>query len=355
MRKFRLFFIGLGMIIGLFVLYIVGAIAWASMTDYEPSKEEYPELQGQATTQLDQDTVSLLVWNLGYGGLGKEADFFYDGGEMVRSPKEWVDANIKGITSILKAEVPHTDFFLLQEVDSLAKRSYEIDEVEAVMRLMPDFSYAFAKNYDVSYVPIPILEPMGGVLAGLLTTSRYHPISAVRHSFEGNYDWPTYLFFLDRCFLEMRFELASGKELVLINTHNSAYDDGSLKRTQMEQLQKVLLDEYKKGNYVIVGGDWNQFPPGYKGVGKFDMPQTQENKGLFISEDYPDKGWQWTYDPHSPTNRNLSAPFDADTTQRYIIDFCLTSPNIAPIKAEVIETGFAYSDHQPIRFQFRLR
>ena len=316
---------------------------------------EYPRLQGEAIQNLEKDTLNVLIWNLGYGGLGKDADFFYDGGAMVHSPREWVENNLTGIYGVIKAEVPKTDFFLFQEVDSIAARSYDIDEVEALVNLMPDFSYAFGKNYDVGYVPVPIFEPMGGVLGGLLTTSRYQPASVVRHAFKGNYDWPTYLFFLDRCFLEMRFQLSSGKDLVLINTHNSAYDDGSLKHAQMEQLREVLISEFQKGNYVIVGGDWNQFPPDYKGVDKFDMPRTAEIERLFVAKDYPATDWQWVYDPLHPTNRSLSAPFDADTTKRYILDFCLVSPNVEPLKAEGIETGFTYSDHQPVRFKFRLR
>ena len=63
----------------------------------------------------------------------------------------------------------------------------------------------------------------------------------------------------------LRTHLTGGGELVLINTHNSAYDDGSLKKAQMEQLKVVLVEEAAKGNFVIVGGDWNQFPAGFEG------------------------------------------------------------------------------------------
>ena len=36
MRKFRRFFIGLGFIAGAFILYLIGVITYASLTDYEP-------------------------------------------------------------------------------------------------------------------------------------------------------------------------------------------------------------------------------------------------------------------------------------------------------------------------------
>src|SRR3712207_7070413 len=44
-----------------------------------------------------------------------------------------------------------------------------------------------------------------------------------------------------------------------INTHCSAYDKGGkMKLEQMKYLSQFIDSEYKKGNYVLVGGDWNQ-------------------------------------------------------------------------------------------------
>ncbi|NJM15622.1 MAG: hypothetical protein HC896_09855 [Bacteroidales bacterium] len=68
---------------------------------------------------------------------------------------------------------------------------------------------------------------------------------------------------LDRCFLLQRFGLSNGKQLVVINTHNSAYDDGTLRNLQMNYLKTILKNEQASGNYIIVGGDWNQCPPGF--------------------------------------------------------------------------------------------
>src|SRR3712207_9581560 len=48
-----------------------------------------------------------------------------------------------------------------------------------------------------------------------------------------------------------------------INTHCSAYDKGGkMKLEQMKYLSQFIDSEYKKGNYVLVGGDWNQLMPG---------------------------------------------------------------------------------------------
>jgi len=69
---------------------------------------------------------------------------------------------------------------------------------------------------------------------------------------------------LDRCFLVNRYPLKNGKELLIVNTHNSAYDNGTLKKQEMAFLKQWLLDENNKGNYIVVGGDWNQCPPRFK-------------------------------------------------------------------------------------------
>ena len=51
------------------------------------------------------------------------------------------------------------------------------------------------------------------------------------------------------------------KQLVIINLHLEAYDDGSAREKQMKVLKDIMVKEYEKGNYVIVGGDFNQTFP----------------------------------------------------------------------------------------------
>ena len=55
-----------------------------------------------------------------------------------------------------------------------------------------------------------------------------------------------------------RYPTSDGHELVLINSHMSAYDKGGTSRAQqLALLTKVMSEERAKGNYVIAGGDWN--------------------------------------------------------------------------------------------------
>src|SRR5207249_144599 len=109
---------------------------------------------------------------------------------------------------------------------------------------------------------LPPWSAMGHVESGVLSFTRFQPQEATRYSLPGEFGWPKRPFWLDRCLLLFRFNLPSGKQLIVINQHLEAYDEGgSVKKLEMAFLKDLLLKEYEKGNYIIVGGDWNQCPP----------------------------------------------------------------------------------------------
>ena len=208
------------------------------------------------------------------------------------------------------------------------------------------------RNYDVFFVPIPVMSPYGRVLSGIATMSKTEPLSSTRHSFPGNYPWPKGTFMLDRCFLVSRYPLSNGKQLLVMNTHNSAYEDGSLRKGQMETLHGFLTAEYEKGNYLIVGGDWNQTPAGFN-------PQFEKNIfdtiGLsYIEHDYLPGDWTWFYDPAVPSNRRVAIPYDPEICPTTVIDYFLLSPNVEPINIHGVGMDFVPSDHQPVLAKVKL-
>jgi len=326
-------------------------LLYATIMDYSP-EEKITVFENETPDLLNHKSkISLMIWNIGYCGLNKEMDFFYDGGKNVRPSEEKVLENIKGVKSYLQ-DNENVDFILLQEVDKYSKRSYYTNQFDSVSDLFKDKNCTFGKNYDVFFVPTPPTEPMGKVESGLMTIGKYKPNSSVRHSFPGNYDWPTNLFMLDRCFLVNRYNLTNDKELLIINTHNSAYDDGGLKEQQMEYLKKFIKAEYKKGNYIIVGGDWNQCPPNFKSNYKENI-QDNDNR-TDIASDFI-KRYKWLYDNSLPTNRRVTAPYEKGETLTTVIDFYLLSPNIESISVENINLGFEFSDHQPVKAIIKLK
>jgi endonuclease/exonuclease/phosphatase family metal-dependent hydrolase len=149
------------------------------------------------------------------------------------------------------------------------------------------------------------------------------------------------------------YPLKGGKERLVIKTHNSAYDDGTLRLRQMEYLEDFLLAEYEKGNYIVVGGDWNQSPPGFTPGFSGDIFDDQDV--MHLEAGYPAADWQWVFDASVPTNRRVVTPYRKGASPTTVIDFFLLSPNVEPVSVQTEDLGFSHSDHHPVKLEFRLQ
>lgn len=329
-------------------LMIAGFLVYHSAFRYKPDSVESISVMGKGKT----DTVpgcqlGFYTWNIGYAGLGKEMDFFYEGGKMVRPDKVCYIRYRNGILNQLTT-LHHADFMLLQEVDTYSARSYRENQVNLIATSLPGYAMFFALNYKVGFVPLPVRSPMGTVESGILTLSGINPVAAQRFAFPSHYSWPKRLFMLNRCFLVTRYNTSKGYQLVVVNTHNSAFDDAAEMRVkELKMLKEFMIRESGKGNYVVVGGDWNQNPVPYDHKAIIDG-----NKAYSIippiPPDFLPEGWMWVYDPARPSNRNVNVPFSKGKTGTTIIDFFVISPNIELKTVHTVESGFAYSDHQPV-------
>ena len=335
----------------LFGLYVVTVILYGTITDYSPPEKETVGVSGNSIP-ISGNEFSFVIWNIGYGGLGKDVDFFYDGGENVITDKELVTKYQEAIFDYVESNAG-LDFVLLQEVDIKSKRSHGTNQFESIGSLLTNHEAGHAMNYNCKFIPIPFTKPLGKIQSGLASYSKYTADETTRYSFPGNFSWPKRVFFLDRCYLLQRFSLSNGKDFVVINTHNSAYDDGSLKAGQMDYLKDRLEEEYAAGNYIVVGGDWNQCPPGFQ-FDKFAKSPEETQDQANIEADYL-PNWRWVYDSSVPTNRKLSSVYDPEKSFTTVIDFYLISPNIDLINVEGIDQQFAYSDHQPVLMNIKLK
>lgn len=303
-------------------------------------------------TLLANALYKCVSWNIGYAGLGQNMDFFYDGGERTRDTEENTRENLVQIGAYLD-KASEVDFILLQEVDVGSKRSYEIDQQAYIRRLMPGHKVFYAENYSSFYVPLPLSEPMGGVGSGLLLLSRHEPLKVKRHELPSGFWWPKSMFMPDRCFLSAEYLLDNGRKLVLANTHNSAFDDGSLRQDQLRVIRAFAYEHYKMGNYVVFGGDWNQSPPGYAPSGDcYDtLPPIVP---IAMDSSLVPMAWLLAWDATVPTNRALNEPYSEGGTYISIIDFYMLSPTVL---LEEVFTGnlrFEHSDHNPVWLVFRL-
>lgn len=347
-RTFRL----LG-IIALTALLMFGLfLAYSTLTYYNPDSKVIVGISNSPDTISTGTTLKAMTWNIGYAGLGGNMDFFYDDGKNVRDTKENTLRNLDSIVAFLDKQKERS-FFLLQEVDFGSHRTYNIYQPEMLTNAL-NYPNTIGYNYDVAFVPIPITKPMGGVISGVITFSQQTPKLSARYQYPGEFSWPLKLFNLRRCILVNRYPTDNGHELVLINTHNSAFDDGSLKQQEMTFLKAFAMEEFLNGNYVVVGGDWNQSPPGFSlttFASNYDVPFFKLTN---IDPEFIPKGWTWAYDGNEPTNRYLNEPYTPGKNYVGILDFFLLSPNVKMIECKTHNLQFKHSDHNPVLISFEL-
>lgn len=331
------------------ILLFVVFLSYISIVDYLPERETdlLPAQQKGQADIVAADTLKMISWNIGYAGLGKESDFFYDGGTSSRPGREMMEKYMKGIQSFIQ-NGDSIDFWLIQEIDKKSKRTYKTNQLEAIHQVLPEHKDIFALNYKVPYIPVPLSDPMGNVEAGLMTSSRFMPSRATRVSYPLIASWPDKLFLLDRCFIMTRHPLPNGKDLVVMNTHNTAFIyDADLRSQELKLLREYMLEEYKKGNYVIAGGDWNMNPPGYFPGYTYNGHHFVESQVKMETDFFP-QGWQWAYDNSAPTNRKIYQAYVKGENGTTCLDYFLVSPNVELIRSQTIDLDFINSDHNPV-------
>jgi endonuclease/exonuclease/phosphatase family metal-dependent hydrolase len=399
----------IGIFVGAILLVGIIFLIWLTAVEYKPADTEKVEVDSTYGSQkllYEGDEFSLMTWNIGYGCLGDNADFFLDGGKgVMTATQERREVNIAGLKGTIVSKEPDIIFF--QEVDRDSKRSYNKDEllelsvglselldqnnandilndleeysatkgtdvnIEIVggdnksgdsNKLGNGYSTSFAYNYKAEYVPYPIPQCLGKVNSGIATFSKFNVEDAERISLPCPFKWPVRTINLKRCLLVNRIpvvdedEKETGKELVLVNLHLEAYDGGENKAAQTEQLRAFLQSEYDKGNYVIAGGDFNQ---AFSNVDLSMYPEKDGNWhcGLIETSDFG-KNFQCEMDNSKPTCRLLDQPYqgaDKDSFQYYMIDGFIVSDNIEVSETKTIGTFFAPSDHNPVLMNVKLK
>jgi endonuclease/exonuclease/phosphatase family metal-dependent hydrolase len=196
---------------------------------------------------------------------------------------------------------------------------------------------------------------IGKVESGIVVASSFKVNNAVRIQLPGEFSWPVRLANLKRALIVSRLPVeGSDKELVVINGHLSAYDDGSMRTQEMERLKGIMAEEYGKGNYVIVGGDFNQTFPEADGL--FPVTDTSNFVAPVISGDFLPAGFRFAVDLTLPTSRLLNKPYNPSdpTMQYYLIDGFIISDNITLNSVTTLNLNFRYSDHNPVVMEVML-
>ncbi|WP_336296773.1 endonuclease/exonuclease/phosphatase family protein [Clostridium ganghwense] len=342
-------------IIVIFVIILASYLIFMTVTDYKPKDVISLKIENNKQDVIKKNIpLRILTFNIGFCGLDKDQDFFMDGGTGSRSQsKEKTLENLNEITEFLKKE--KSSIIFLQEIDVNCTRSFYINEYKYVKDNLKDYSSTFALNYKVPWVPVPIFKPHGKVEAGLATFSQYNIEKSDRYQYPGNEKWPRQLALLDRCFIESRLKVEGGKELILINSHLSAYDKGgTIRKQQLQFLKDYIEKEYKQGNYIIVGGDWNHVIPGTD-PNIFKSEQEWPEWLKKIPKDFESEDFKWAVDTLVPSNRSIDIPYKKGINYLSIIDGFLVSSNIEIKNVKGYSLEFKNSDHNPVEVEFELK
>jgi endonuclease/exonuclease/phosphatase family metal-dependent hydrolase len=308
-----------------------------------------PQLEQAAPSRplLAQEAIgeplSVLTWNLGFAGLGRSAEFCPDGGHrLIPSSKSEVQRNIAGITDELSRR--QADFFLLQEAALPSTVNRRQDLLAALSGCLP--------GYWRGYSPSVTARFLGVVLSiGQATFSRLEPLAVERVELplEGGGSSPV------RQYLLVNRYAIPGRDgqLVLANAQLSAFDPGAKTRgRQLAAVARFMQEEEARGNYVVLGGDWN--------LVLADTRFAHTTKDRYLSwvhplpQDFPPPGWKKVVDPQVPTVRTLERPYAPGANFTTIIDGFFVSPGVVPVSIQTIDLGFRYSDHQPVLLEFLL-
>ena len=348
----------------LFVLIVASYLLYV-VCDYYRLKDNLPlEITNNQSAAVSVDTShTIMTYNVGFGAYSPEFTFFMDTGVMKDGKKTQgkygkaiskadVEKNIGGAANVVKSHAP--DFAIIQEVDFNSTRSYGVDERLSFSSL-EGYASLHAVNYHSSYLLYPFSDPHGKNNSGIMTLSKYQVQDSTRYSFPIASDISKFTD-LDRCFSVTHVPVEGGKMLSIISLHMSAYDEGGvIRKQQAELLKSVLTSEYEKGYYVIAGGDFNQDLIG--NLEKFPSDQKVPDwVSTYEEKDIPEH-FSIAADKNSEVGscRGADVIWERGKDYTCVIDGFIVSDNVTVEQVEIIDTDFAYSDHNPVKMTFRFQ
>ena len=344
------------LVLAALVLLVVGYLAYV-LIDYHRLGDMDLEVDRQVSQPAQTGCeYHLLSYNIGFGAYEPDYGFFMDGGtESWAWSQERLTANIGNIGAFLAQQ--NADFYLIQEVDRDSTRSYHVDEAALLRSVLPEYDGTWAQNYESPFLMYPLRHPHGASVSGLMTLSSLTVDSARRVELPIENSLMK-LVDLDRCYSVHRIPVAGGGELVLYNLHLSAYtSDGTIAMEQLKLLLEDMQREYDAGNWCVAGGDFNKDLLGDSAVyfGEADQEYTWAQP---IPEDTFDGFNVSLIAPLAegnpvPSCRNADGPYHQG---QYVltVDGFLVSDNVTVTSSDVVDLGFAYSDHNPVEMRFVL-
>ncbi|MFP4136226.1 MAG: endonuclease/exonuclease/phosphatase family protein [Candidatus Acetothermia bacterium] len=258
-KSFKVLTVILGVLLVLFLAFV----GWIWFTTFQPDQVQPASLTSSDNlAQVPKaEKIKLLSWNVQFMA-GKGYDFYYEGGPDTRPSSEDIAETTEEVARVIKEEDP--DIVLLQEVDDGARRTDHEDQLENLLEKLPAEygAHSSAFYWKAAFSPHP--EILGSVGMKLSVISKFKIGNAFRHQLSLKPDnWFVRQFDLKRAVLEVRFPRRKGRDLVVFNTHLTAFTFGSdVRRRQLREVHQLVREKSSEGVPWILGGDFNLLPPG---------------------------------------------------------------------------------------------
>ncbi|MGB7085331.1 MAG: endonuclease/exonuclease/phosphatase family protein [Phormidesmis sp.] len=335
----------LGLLIGLPVVAIALFYVWATAANSDP--QDYAAIVNYPPAGVDEseekreaadDAIYTIVsYNIGYlSGLANNT--------TIEADQSFFDANQARAIAALQALNP--DIIGFQEIDFGSKRSYGVNQAEAIAQALKLYTGALAVNWDKNYVPFPywpITAHFGKLLSGQAILSR-HPIEKnSRLILERVAGKPFFYraFYLDRLAQVSQISL-NGQPIIVINAHLEAFVEST--RINQTQFVRELAEDYAQSYPVIVMGDFNSSP---------NRAEEQSEASDFSIEVMASSEQFTSAVAKSDWNQTPTFPSDE---LLYKLDYIFYTPNtLEMLETQVVSAAGKSSDHLPLMMRFKLK
>ena len=288
--------------------------------------------------ELDKK-IKILTYNLGNVVYGE--NFYFDGKRndinyknLFPSNKKEVFNNIYGQMEIIGNNNPN--IILFQEISKLSFSNYFSNPYKKYKQKLNEYNSIYFSNYNL----FGILNHgkstfVKGTFDSEVLKAPYR-IEGVLNNYFGS----------NKSYILSRIKINSNdKELIIINIHFTAFrKNNEIRLKQLNYIFDIACEEYKKGNYVIIGGDFNMnLVANTKVHKKSNLPKS------FLSR----LSNEWNIKCDGKTVRDLSVRLEENDDER-VYDGFICSDNIQVISVKSFE-NFSYSDHSPVLMEFKLK
>lgn len=362
--------ISVGAIFGAYLGYLQGGhdrvYDWKMLQVVGKNKSNRVSLN----TQLD-----IITYNLSYGIMDPEFTYFKAENKMPNGSttkgsssratnKDRVSINVNGSAELVgKGSNASTDFILFQDIDVDSTRSYYINQKEILTNVLSNFAGVFAENGSSNYVFSPISSPLGKIDTRMATFSNKYMSLKIRYSLPSNSEFLGKYGSNDNCVIVTTYKTAGAKELSVVNVNVGIYESAEVRLADLEAILQIMdYEANTRGNYVVVGGSFGYLLNGEEGefLNTSGSPSWSEClPESFSADSLKQIGFrivkdEIALDQKIGTVRDMSEKYNKGVSFEAVIDGFIVSNDVAIDSVSVIDNGFLYSSHNPVKMSFRL-